>query len=78
MEFSTEQIHYIMKSCNCDQGAAAEALDFAFSEPWVPIMLMTGAGCRRKTLVDKAAARYRQSELEGLPLAELKRRAGEA
>ncbi len=51
MDFTTEQIHYVMKSCNCDQGAAAEALDFAFSEPWVPIMLMTGAGCRRKTLV---------------------------
>ena len=76
MTFTNEQIDYVMVVCSCSYTEATETLDFAFSEPFFVTIAKAGAECRRQKLIDQAAARYRNEELAGLPLAELERRAG--
>lgn len=75
MDFTPPQLDYIMESCECSRVEASEILDFCFSAVWVPAMLKAGNEARRKALINQAAARYRDEELAGLPLEELKRRA---
>lgn len=75
MDYTKSQLDYIMETCECSQVEALEILDFCFSAVWVPAMLKAGNEARRKALIDQAAARYRNEELAGLPLAELERRA---
>lgn len=75
MIFTDEQIEHVMVVCSCSHAEAVETLDFAFSEPFFLTIAKTGAECRRIALIDQAAARYRNEELAGLTLDELKRRA---